>query len=83
LSTTIKVLVAIIAIVGVLAIVSGVVYYAEPVHSLPSFFPGHAHVGEFHRHKRGAAGIVFGVVLSVIAAVVAVAGRRTNQDLVD
>jgi hypothetical protein len=29
------------AVVGVLLIVVAVIYFAEPAHSLPSFFPGH------------------------------------------
>jgi len=29
------------AVLGILLLVVAVVYFAEPAHSLPSFFPGH------------------------------------------
>jgi NADH:ubiquinone oxidoreductase subunit 2 (subunit N) len=72
-------LVAVLVIVGVLAAVVAVVYFVEPVHSLPSFFPGHAHVGTGHRNKRGAAAAVVAVVLWVIAIVVGMTGRRRSK----
>jgi amino acid permease len=83
LSTTTKVLVVIIALVGVLAIITGVIYYVEPVRHLPSFFPGHTNHGNVHRHKRGAAGILFGVLLLVVSGVIAYVGRRSVRDVTD
>jgi hypothetical protein len=65
-----------ITIVGVLAAAVAVVYLIEPMHSLPSFFPGHALHGTAIRYKKGAAAAVAAVVLWVIAIVVAMAGRR-------
>ena len=35
----------VLVVVGILAVVVGVIYLVEPVHSLPSFFPGHAAAG--------------------------------------
>jgi uncharacterized membrane protein len=67
---------AIIAIVGVLALVVAVIYFTESIHSLPSFIPGkHAGVNG-HYHKRGAIAAVIGIVLLAVAAVV---GFRTSR----
>jgi uncharacterized membrane protein HdeD (DUF308 family) len=60
---------------GILAVVVGVIYLAEPIHSLPSFFPGHALHGQGHRHTHGYAAIAVGVVLLIIAGVV----RRSRR----
>lgn len=32
----------VLVVLGILAVVVGIVYLVEPIHSLPSFFPGHA-----------------------------------------
>lgn len=70
------VIVVILSIVGVLAAVTAAIYLSQPIHSLPSFFPGHGHYGNGIRYKKGAAAAVAAVVLWVIAVVVAMAGRR-------
>lgn len=55
----------VLLVVGVLALVAGIVYLTTPAHSLPSFFPGHlAHVNA-KRTTRGMAGVIFGGVLVV------------------
>jgi hypothetical protein len=58
----------VLVVVGILAVVVGVVYLVEPVHSLPSFFPGHAAGGHGHHHIRGYIAIAVGAVLVLIAA---------------
>jgi uncharacterized membrane protein HdeD (DUF308 family) len=49
-------------LVGVLLIVVGIVYFAQPAHSLPSFFPGHVSAGDaeanHHHTKHGIAALV-------------------------
>ena len=54
-------------ILGVLAVVVAVVaivYFAEPAHQLPSFFPGHTKHGTRTRTKHGiAAAVVAGLLL--------------------
>jgi hypothetical protein len=57
-----------LAVLGILAVAVGVIYLVEPVHSLPSFFPGHG-PGNIHHHDRAYVAIGVGVVLMVIAAV--------------
>jgi len=75
-----RVLIAIIlGVAAVAAIALGVIYAVIPVHSLPSFLPGH---GSPHGHdqakhtKRGYAGIAVGVVLLILCVVTARTGRR-------
>jgi hypothetical protein len=59
----------IVLVIGILAVVVGVIYLVEPVHSLPTFFPGYAAHGKIHHHDRGYAAIGFGIILIIIAAV--------------
>jgi hypothetical protein len=73
------VLVAVLVIVGALAIVAGVLYLTQPAHSLPSFFPGYsAHVVGKHPH-RGYAGIAVGAILLVGAFLLAMTGARRGS----
>ena len=56
-------LLAIIALIlGVVLIVIAIVYFAEPAHSLPSFFPGHVSASSseanHHHTKHGIAALV-------------------------
>jgi NADH:ubiquinone oxidoreductase subunit 5 (subunit L)/multisubunit Na+/H+ antiporter MnhA subunit len=67
-----------LVVLGILAVIAGVIYLVEPVHSLPSFFPGHAQ-GNAHHHIRGYIAIAIGVVLVIIGAVV----RRPRRDAYD
>ena len=65
---------AILAVVGILALVVAVVYLTVPIHSLPSFIPG-KHPVNGHYHKRGAIAAVIGIVLLAVAVVVGLRGR--------
>ena len=51
-----------VAVIGVLAVVAAVIYFAEPAHSLPSFFPGHVSSSSseatHHHTKHGIAALV-------------------------
>jgi hypothetical protein len=63
-------------VVGIAAAAAGVLYLTQAAHSLPAFFPGYvAHAAGKHP-KRGYAGIGVGVVLVVVAFVVALSGSR-------
>lgn len=59
----------VLIVVGIVAIVVGIIYLVEPVHALPSFFPGHTAHGKIHHHTRGYIAIAVGIVLMLIAAV--------------
>jgi NADH:ubiquinone oxidoreductase subunit 5 (subunit L)/multisubunit Na+/H+ antiporter MnhA subunit len=65
----------VLVVLGILAVAVGVIYLVEPVHSLPSFFPGHA-AGNVHHHTRAYIAIAIGIILFVIAAVAGRSRRR-------
>ena len=74
-----RVLAIILLIVGVAAVVAGVLYLTQPANSLPTFFPGYAaHVVGKHM-KRGYAGVALGAVLVIVAFVVALTGPRRRS----
>jgi amino acid permease len=62
----------VLIVIAILAVIVGVIYLVEPVHALPSFFPGHA-PGNNHHHTRAYIAIAVGVILFAVAAI---AGRR-------
>jgi len=64
-----RALALVLAVVGILAIVVAIIYFAEPAKSLPSFIPGHIAGNTVHRWKRGVAAAVIGVVLLILAFV--------------
>jgi uncharacterized membrane protein HdeD (DUF308 family) len=66
----------VLAVLGILAIVVGVIYLVEPIHSLPSFFPGYSAHGHGTHHIRGYLAIAAGVILLIIAAV----ARRSRRE---
>jgi hypothetical protein len=74
----------VLVVLGIVALVVGIIYVVEPVHSLPSFFPGHTSSGkgDGHRDIRGYAAIGVGVIL-VIIAVVAKRSPRYGDDETD
>ena len=57
---------AVIAVLGVLAIVAAVIYFTTGANSLPSIL-GQVHDYTGHRSKRGIAALVVGIVLLVAA----------------
>ena len=66
-------------VLGVLAIVVGIVYFAEPARALPGFFPGHlARVAARHT-RRGLAAIVIGLVLLLASVITERLGRRRSR----
>jgi uncharacterized membrane protein HdeD (DUF308 family) len=62
MSTDSRKLIIPVALLGVLLIVVAIIYFVEPAHSLPSFFPGHVSATdtEAHHHhtKHGIAALV-------------------------
>ena len=55
------------AIVGVVLIIVGIVYLAEPAKSLPSFFPGHQKGSGHHHVKHGIAALLLGLAAFALA----------------
>jgi uncharacterized membrane-anchored protein YitT (DUF2179 family) len=61
-------LLAILAIVvGLVLIAIAIVYWVEPAHSLPSFFPGHQAGSNHHHAKHGIASFLVGLACLVFA----------------
>ncbi len=54
-------------VVGILLIVIAGIYWAEPAHSLPSFFPGHDKGSNRHHVKHGIAAFLLGLAVLVFA----------------
>jgi hypothetical protein len=66
----------VLVVLGILALVVGVIYLVEPIHSLPSFLPGHALHGQGHHHIRGYIAIAVGIVLLILAGMARRSRRR-------
>lgn len=66
----------ILVIIGVLAVVAGVLYLTQQAHALPSFFPGHVVHGSGKLEKHGLAAVIGGAVVFVIGVAVMASGRR-------
>ena len=62
-----RLIVALAVLLGIVLIVIGIVYFAEPAKSLPSFFPGHAAGSTHHHSKHGIAAVVLGLGCFVLA----------------
>jgi uncharacterized membrane-anchored protein YitT (DUF2179 family) len=61
-------LLALIAVIlGIVLIAIAVVYWAEPAHSLPGFFPGHEAGSNHHHAKHGIAAFLLGIACFVFA----------------
>ena len=60
-------LVPLAVILGVVLIVIGIVYFAEPARSLPSFFPGHEAGSSHHHVKHGIAAVLVGLACFAFA----------------
>ena len=68
----------VLVVLGILAVVVGIIYLVEPIHSLPSFFPGHASHGLGHHRIRGYIAIAVGVILMILAGIAGRSRRRRH-----
>lgn len=71
-----RLIVVVLVVLGILAVIVGVIYLVEPIHSLPAFFPGHAPHRRGHHHIRGYVAIAVGIILLIIAAIGGRSRRR-------
>jgi hypothetical protein len=70
---------AVLAVIGVLALIAGIIYLSTPIASLPSFMPGASHTLHGYHNSRGLAGVIFAIILWVVAAGFAIAGLRNSR----
>ena len=77
-----SVLATLLVIAGILALALGLVYLVTPVHSVPSFLPGHVvhsgHPDSKYTH-RAYAGIGVGAVLLIFSLALIVSGKRRRK----
>jgi hypothetical protein len=68
----------VLAVLGLAAVVVGIMYIAIHAGNLPSFFPGHLKGGSRtgHRTKHGWAAIGAGIVLFILAGLTVKVGSR-------
>ncbi len=62
-----RLLVALAVVLGLLLLAVAVVYWIEPAHSLPGFFPGHEAGSNHHHVKHGIAALVIGLAVLALA----------------
>jgi hypothetical protein len=74
--TPMKWISAVLAILGVLALVAAIIYFTVAAQSLPSFL-GPLHHVPAHRKRRGEAALAAAIVLWAIAAIVFFVERRS------
>jgi Na+/H+ antiporter NhaD/arsenite permease-like protein len=71
MNTNLRKLVAPAVILGIVLIVVAIIYFVQPEHSLPSFFPGHASAtsaeANHHHTKHGIAALVVAVACFAFA----------------
>ena len=78
MSTAAKLAVAVLVVLGLLAILAGYTYLTVQATHLPSIL-GPIHGAHYHRHKRGWAGLIGGVILLLAAVGVFIAARRAGR----
>ena len=64
-----RLVIFVLVVLGILAVAVGIIYLVEPIHSLPSFFPGHAPHGRGYHHIRGYIAIGVGVIDLIIVGI--------------
>jgi hypothetical protein len=62
-----KALVVLAVVLGIVLVAVAIVYWAEPAHSLPSFFPGHEAGSDHHHTKHGIAAFLLGLACFAFA----------------
>ena len=71
MNTNLRKLIIPAAILGIVLVVVAIIYFVEPAHSLPSFFPGHVSATgtepNHHHTKHGIAALVVAVACFAFA----------------
>ena len=81
MNSSLRKLVVPVAVLGILFVVVAIVYFVQPEHSLPSFFPGHSSAtaaeANHHHTKHGIAALV--VALACFAFAWFATGPRADS----
>jgi len=80
LTTWQRVLFVVLAVLGIVLVVVGIIYFAEPAKSLPSFFPDHSKHSKQHATHHGEAALGVGIVLLVLAGLTPIIARRRRAE---
>jgi uncharacterized membrane protein HdeD (DUF308 family) len=80
-ATTLRKLIVPAVVLGIVLVIIAIVYFVEPAHSLPSFFPGHVSASSseanHHHTKHGIAALV--VALACFAFAWFQSGPKTSS----
>lgn len=80
-ATTLRKLIIPAVVLGIVLVIIAIVYFVEPAHSLPSFFPGHVSASgseaNHHHTKHGIAALV--VALACFAFAWFQSGPKTSS----
>ena len=80
-ATTLRRLIVPAVVLGIVLVIASIVYFVEPAHSLPSFFPGHVSASSseanHHHSKHGIAALV--VALGCFAFAWFQSGPKTSS----
>lgn len=63
-----KIIAAVLFVLGALALICAILYFALPAHSLPGFLPGHVAKITGHRNRRGIAALVVAILFFAVGA---------------
>lgn len=55
------------AVIGLLLVIAGVVYFIQPASGLPAFFPGHDAADTAHHFKHGIGAVILGLAAFAFA----------------
>jgi Na+/H+ antiporter NhaD/arsenite permease-like protein len=70
-ATTMRRLIVPAVVLGVVLVIVAIIYFVEPAHSLPSFFPGHVSASsseaDHHHSKHGIAALVLALACFAFA----------------
>jgi hypothetical protein len=61
-----RIVAAVLFVLGAIALVVSILYFALPAHSLPSFLPGRVAGITGHRNRRGAGSLVLAVLFGAV-----------------
>ncbi len=73
-----RIVAAVLFVLGIIAAVAAIMYFALPAHSLPSFLPGQvAHING-HRNRRGFGALVLAILLFAVGAWAYSSAKKTT-----